>query len=169
MGSPGVLAADPHSHRAPLPAELAEIALAAAGNARHILDDEPRAAFVSFTSVASLSARSRFKSAADELGERVAKALATVRVRDERIRFERELQADVCREDVNTLVFTDHQAGNVCHMLDGVFGGARVVGPQLHGLAYPAAVVGAGISVEDLIDLTAMIAVSPHPSNNLKR
>ncbi len=158
-GTPGMLVADANFLRTPSAVELAEIALGAAESVSRILESEPRVAFAFFTAVASLGQKNRFKSVAEELGERVARARGTIQARDERLRVERELRRGVRWEDVNTLVFTDHQAGNVGYTLGRELAGARVVGPLIHGLARPAAVVSAGTSVDDMIDLTALTAV----------
>jgi phosphate acetyltransferase len=164
-GTPGMLVADANFLRTPSATELAEIALGAAESVSRILESEPRVAFVFFTAVASLGQKNRFKSAAEELGERVVGALRTIQARDEKLRVERELRRGVRWEDVNTLVFADHQAGNIGYTLGRELDGARVVGPMIHGLAHPAAVVSAGTSVDDLIDLTALTALTAQQQN----
>ncbi len=165
-----VVFADSGDSGPPTGAQLAAIALAAAANARRLLKCEPRVAFLSFTPVASLDFKNRFKSAESELHDRVMQASKTLRVRGSGLIVDEKLQTNVAfTEDgttgtptscgANTLVFPDTEAGNLGHRLAQRVEGARVLGPIFQGLARPANHLPSRYSVEDVVDLTAITAI----------
>ena len=165
-----VVFADSGDSGPPTAAQLAAIALAAAANARRLLKCEPRVAFLSFSPVASLDFRNRFKSAESELHDRVMQASRTLRVRGSGLIVDEKLQTNVAfPEDgtmgtptscgANTLVFPDTESGNLGHRLAQRMEGARVLGPIFQGLARPANHLPSRYSVEDVVDLTAITAI----------
>jgi len=165
-----VVFADSGDSGTPTGAHLAAIALAAAANVRRLLKCEPRVAFLSFSPVASLDFKNRFKSAESELHDRVMQASRTLRVRGPGLILDEKLQTDVAfTEDgttgvptscgANTLVFADTEPGNLGHRLAQRVEGARVLGPMFQGLARPANNLPSRYSVEDVVDLTAITAI----------
>lgn len=168
----GLLFADSGALGTPTASELAEIAIDAGRQTRHLLGCEPHVAFLAFGVIASLETRNRFQSAARALEDRVQRAIATVQARQGSLVVDHRLHTDVpSRRAIvgseendaatpNTFVFPDMQVGDLGHRLQALFHGSRVVGPILRGLTLPANEVGAECTVEDIINITAVTALS---------
>jgi phosphate acetyltransferase len=122
---------------------LAEIAAQAATMRRVVVGDEPRVAFLSF---------STHGSAQGPAVEKVRRAVALFRESHADVAADGELQVDAALiEDVgrrkapgsavaghaNVLIFPDLGAGNIGYKLMERLGGATAIGPILHGLARP--------------------------------
>jgi phosphate acetyltransferase len=146
--------------------ELAQIAIAAAGNARRLLGEEPRLAMLSFSTNGS---------AHHARVSRVVDAARLVRKRhpelaiDEDVQLDAAIVADIARRKLpgsrvqgraNVLVFPSLEAGNIGYKLAERFSGALAIGPLLQGLAKPASDLSRGCSEDDVFHVMAVTGLS---------
>ena len=149
----------------PTPGQLAEIALAAARDRSRLVGDLPRVAFLSYSSKGS---------AEGPHVARVQEAAAHFQQLAPNILSDGELQADAALNQevgerkapgspvagrANVLVFPDLDAGNIGYKLVQRIGGAVAIGPMLQGLARPMADLSRGATPDDIVEVTAMVAL----------
>jgi phosphate acetyltransferase len=149
----------------PTVAQLADIAAAAADARSAIVQDEPRVAFLSFST--------RGSAAGPEV-ERVRSAFERFRAMRPGVLADGELQADAAlietvargkapdstlRGSANVLVFPDLDAGNIAYKLVQRLAHAEAVGPILQGLARPCNDLSRGASPEDIVNVACITAL----------
>ena len=143
----------------PTAEQLVDIGLASAQTYRDLTGNEPRVAFLSFSTKGS---------AAGDLVEKVQRAveLAKPVFAEKGIKMDGELQFDAAivpsvgrlknpRGDIqgnaNVFVFPDLQAGNIGYKIAQRLGGAVAIGPNLQGLAKAMNDLSRGCSAEDIV------------------
>jgi phosphate acetyltransferase len=149
----------------PTPGQLAEIALAAARDRSRLVGDSPRVAFLSYSTKGSArgphvarvqEAATHFQQLAPHIpsdGELQADAALSPEV------GERKAPGSPVTGRANVLVFPDLDAGNIGYKLVQRLGRAVAIGPILQGLARPMADLSRGATPDDIVEVTAMVAL----------
>ena len=143
----------------PTAEQLVDIGLSTAQTYRDLTGNEPRVAFLSFSTKGS---------AAGDLVEKVQKAveLAKPVFAEKGIAMDGELQFDAAiapavgqlknpngaiQGNANVFIFPDLQAGNIGYKIAQRLGGAVAIGPNLQGLAKAMNDLSRGCSAEDIV------------------
>ena len=149
----------------PTAGQLADIAISAARDRRRIVGDEPRIAFLSFSTKGSGGGESvtRIRAAVEEV-QRLAPELVV----DGELQGDTALILDVAARKApespvggkaNVLVFPDLDAGNIAYKLVQRLASARAIGPILQGMRHPCNDLSRGASAEDIFNVAAITAL----------
>jgi phosphate acetyltransferase len=145
--------------------QLSCIALTAAELAGKVLNLTPRVAFLSYSTKGSAKTRS---------AEKIAEALALLKIQSPGLLADGELQADAaivpevamikCPDSpikgaANVLIFPNLEAGNIGYKLTQRLSGCRAIGPLFLGLNKPASDLSRGCFAEDIVDSVAVSAI----------
>lgn len=152
----------------PTAEQLARSALTAVRARRALVGDKPIVAFLSFSTAGS---------ATGPEVERVREAAARFRTIAPDIVSDGELQVDAALDPevaarkcpaspvagrANILVFPSLDAANIGYKLTERLAGASAAGPLLQGLAHPMSDLSRGATVDDIVDVAAMVALQAH-------
>lgn len=150
---------------APDPAHLASIGIDAGANHRFLTGEEPRIAFLSFSTKGS---------AEHEHVDRVREAVRLAQAQRPDLAIDGELQFDAAFDAAvgerkapgspvagraNVFVFPSLDAGNIGYKITQRIGGAEAFGPILQGLAKPANDLSRGADWEDIANVAAITAI----------
>lgn len=155
----------------PSAAVLAKIAIASARNHNSLTGEEPRIAFLSFSTKGSANhkrvekMREALQAAQKECPEYLMDGeLQFDAAFDAKIGGEKAPESDVAGR-ANVFIFPDLDSGNIAYKIAQRMGGYEALGPILQGLKFPMNDLSRGCSSEDIVKVAAITAVQTENVN----
>lgn len=154
--------------------ELADIAINSSYSAKAFLDEEPKVAMLSFSTLGS---------ATHPRAETVRKAVGIVKKNCPELEIEGEIQFDAAIDahirkrkapnsqlsgTPNVFIFPGLDAANIGYKIAQRIGGLTAVGPVLQGLAKPANDLSRGCTASDILSLIAVTSIQATSSQNTR-
>lgn len=155
--------------------QLADIAMAAADSAQHLLNETPRVAMLSFSTAGS---------ARHAHVQKVIDAARTIKMHKPELKIDEDIQLDAAiipdiaarklpgsqvQGRANVLVFPNLDAGNIGYKLAERIGGATAIGPLLQGLNRPANDLSRGCSAQDIYYVIAITSIQANAVSDTER
>lgn len=145
--------------------QLARMAITACRDRTLLVGDEPRVAFLSYSTKRSAEGPEpeKMREAAD-----IFLTTSRTAIGDGEMQVDAALVPEVgarkapsssLRGDANILVFPNLGAGNIAYKLVQRLAGATAAGPLFQGLARPMSDLSRGATADDIVDVAAMVAL----------